>query len=55
MMLGRGGRPDVRKVKTLCGGWTACEAEVGGWVDEEFAQWMTEKPVWGHYDSRRGC
>lgn len=42
-MLSRGGRPDVRKIKSFCGGWTASEAEVGGWVEEAFAQWMTKK------------
>ena len=42
-MLSRGGRPDVRKIKSFCGGWTASEAEVGGWVEEAFAQWMKKK------------
>ena len=42
-MLSRGGRPDVRKIKSLCGGWTASEAAVGGWVEEAFAQQMTKK------------
>lgn len=37
-MLSRGGRPEVRKIKSLCGGGTACRAEVGRWGEEEFAQ-----------------
>ena len=37
-MLSRGGRPEVRKLKSLCGSGTACKAEVGRWGEVEFAQ-----------------